>query len=244
MRCGMAARAGAQAADCSETTVAPARHVSGRLDERVLDCVWADSDLLALEFEAIVSANYPTPADRPDRHPPVRRLSVQTGRTPTPHHVGRRGNTPAPTGSRPTRRRAFARERGPPRDDARNSSHRQAVPRSQQRRSFRQTASTGPVAALPPTCHGNRSASHPHPIPEVTFVWQHTATSAPRGAQSSWHADAAPWQRPSSDTATTIRSATVHRNDNQIEGSRRPAGGAPPCTRREGSRVTCPITPA
>ena len=128
MRCGMAARAGAQAAECSETTVAPERHVSGRLDERALDCVWADSDLLALEFEAIVSANYPTSADRPDRHPPTRRLSVQTGRTPTAHHVGRRENTPAPAGSRPTRRRAFARERGPPRDDDRNSSHGHSSP--------------------------------------------------------------------------------------------------------------------
>ena len=149
MRCGMAARAGAQAADCSETTVAPARHVSGRLDERVLDCVWADSDLLALEFEAIVSANYPTPADRPDRHPPARRISVQTGRTPTPHHVGRRGNTPAPTGSRPTRRRAFARERGPPRDDARNSSHGHSSPTVTAEEVIHQTASTGPVAASP-----------------------------------------------------------------------------------------------
>ena len=36
----------------------------GRLDERALDDVWADPELLAIEFEAIVSANYPTSADR------------------------------------------------------------------------------------------------------------------------------------------------------------------------------------
>ena len=186
MRCGMAARAGAQAADAARPR-RPERQW-GRLDERVLDCVWADSDLLALEFEAIVSANYPTSADRPDRHPPARPLSVQTGRTPTPHHVGRRGNTPAPTGSRPTRRRAFARERGPPRDDDEQlvprsqQSHGQAVLQSQQRRSFIRRPRPDP-SLIPPTCHGNRSASHPHPYPEVTSVWQHTATSAPRGAQ-------------------------------------------------------------
>ena len=50
---------------------------SGRLDERALDYVWADSELLALEFEAIVSANYPD-FGRPSRtvDPPARRRSV------------------------------------------------------------------------------------------------------------------------------------------------------------------------
>lgn len=33
----------------------------------LIDDVLADPDLLALEFEAIVAANYPPPADGPDR---------------------------------------------------------------------------------------------------------------------------------------------------------------------------------
>jgi hypothetical protein len=136
----MAAPAASRAAD-AETTIVPAYDVlerlePGWLDERAFDCVWADSDLLALEFEAIVSANYPTSADRPDCLPPARRLPVSTGRTPTPHHVGRRGHTRAPTRIRPIPRRAFARERGPPRDDAATHPTVTAVPRSQQRRSF------------------------------------------------------------------------------------------------------------
>ena len=86
----------------------------GRLDERALDDVWADPELLAIEFESIVSANYPTSADRADRRPPPERCPVTTSRTPIPHQVDRRSRTPAPARRRPARRLAVARERGPP----------------------------------------------------------------------------------------------------------------------------------
>src|SRR5690349_7681840 len=169
----MAAPAASRAAD-GKTIVAHAYGVleclePGRLDERALDGVWADSDLLALEFEAIVSANYPSSSDRPDRRPPARRRSVPTNRTPRPHHVSPRGHTREPTGSRPTRQRAFARERGPPRDDDR------ACPQSWKptftaEEVISSDGSTGPVAASPRTRHGGRSASHLHLVPEVTSV--------------------------------------------------------------------------
>jgi hypothetical protein len=170
----MAVPAASPTAD-GETTVTRApglleRLEPGWLDKQDLDCVWADPDLLALEFEAIVSANYPSSADRPDRRPPTRRCSVPTGRTPTPQHVGRRQHTRAPTGRRPTRRRAFARERGPPRDDDRNSSHGYGSPTVTAEEAISSDGSTGPVAASPRTRHGRRSAGHLHLVPEVTSV--------------------------------------------------------------------------
>src|SRR6187551_781030 len=116
--CGMVAPPASRVSD-EEISVAAACSVlerlePGRLDERALDDVWADPELLAIEFEAIVSANYPTSADRPDRRPPLERCPVTTSRTPIPHQVDRQSRTPAPARRRPARRLAVARERGPP----------------------------------------------------------------------------------------------------------------------------------
>jgi hypothetical protein len=79
----------------------------------LIDDVLADPDLLALEFESIVAANYPPPSDGPDHTPPpVRR--APTTRLPSARRTGcgRRRSSPwyDPAGAR--RRRA--RQRAPP----------------------------------------------------------------------------------------------------------------------------------
>jgi hypothetical protein len=74
--------------------------------------VLADPDLLAMEFEAIIAANFPPPGDRPARRPPfVGRGAVTrverpgTGPDARPIVVGR---------TRAVRRRPHPRERSPP----------------------------------------------------------------------------------------------------------------------------------
>ena len=113
-----------RAAECGGSTVVAERPELGRLDERALDAVWADPDLLALEFEAIMSANYATSADRPDRRPPPRRRAAMTRRAPAPGQVERWGRRRTPARTRPTGRRALARERGP---HARQNDHTSSV---------------------------------------------------------------------------------------------------------------------
>lgn len=237
----MAAPAASRAAD-GATTVAPAYGVlerlePGRLDEQALDCVWADPDLLALEFEAIVSANYPTSADRPDRRPPARRRSVPTGRTPTPHHVGRRGHTRAPTGRRPTRRRAFARERGPP-------PRRRPHPRPTA--TAKEVTSSGRPRLDPSLpCRDPATADvrpgHLHLVPEVTSVRWHATTSAPVGAPRRWQPDRRP-----------LAAAVLRHRDHDPVGHRpqqrdrwappQPAGPIDACTRP--ALVAQPVRPA
>jgi hypothetical protein len=79
----------------------------------LIDDVLADPDLLALEFEAIVAANYPPAADGPDRTPPpTRRGAVvrpSSGRRARP---GRRRFGPGR--SAVVARKLPARERAPP----------------------------------------------------------------------------------------------------------------------------------
>ena len=74
--------------------------------------VTTDPDLIALEFEAIIAANYPPPGDRPARRPPfVRRGAVTCveppGSGPDAHRTGVRR-------TRAVQRRPRARERSPP----------------------------------------------------------------------------------------------------------------------------------
>ena len=79
---------------------------------QVVTTVTADPDLLAMEFEAIIAANYPPPGDRPARRPPfVRRGAVTSVEPPGSGPDARRivvGRT------RAVRRRPRARERSPP----------------------------------------------------------------------------------------------------------------------------------
>ena len=74
--------------------------------------VIADPDLLAMEFEAIIAANFPPPGDRPARRPPHMRRGAgtrveQPGSGPDARRivVGR---------TRAVRQRPHPRERSPP----------------------------------------------------------------------------------------------------------------------------------
>lgn len=79
----------------------------------LIDDVLADPDLLALEFEAIVAANYPPSADGPDRTPPPARpgavVRPSSGRRARP--ARRRSGLYR---SAVVARRRLARERAPP----------------------------------------------------------------------------------------------------------------------------------
>ena len=131
--------------------------------------VWADSDLLAIGVRVDRIRELPD-FGRPSRTVIRRRdgSRSQTGRTPTPHHVGRRARTPAPARRRPARRRAVARERGPPATTTATRPTVTAILRSSSptvtaEEVIHRTASTGPVAALPPTCHGRSFGRPPAP---------------------------------------------------------------------------------
>jgi hypothetical protein len=66
-------------------------------DEQALDVLLADPDLLALEFEAIIAANYPAPADRPDPAPPRRWPRSAAHRAPLPRRARPSGWLPVPS---------------------------------------------------------------------------------------------------------------------------------------------------
>ena len=77
----------------------------------LIDDVLADPDLLALEFEAIVAANYPPPSDGPDRTPPPVRRAPAT-RLPSARRTGsgrRRSSPVVRRGRGTTTTRAAAR---------------------------------------------------------------------------------------------------------------------------------------
>jgi len=83
--------------------------------DSVIDAVCADPELLTLEFEAIMAANYPAVADQTKRRPP-RTLPASATRQTRPvrpaHHTTR---TPGRAGHGATpNRHQRARQRGPP----------------------------------------------------------------------------------------------------------------------------------
>lgn len=78
------------------------------------DLVCADHELLRAEFDAIISANFPTDAAHPQRRDPAAPPAIATdravpraGATPSPPAPGPVGGTGAPP-------RRWARQRGPP----------------------------------------------------------------------------------------------------------------------------------
>jgi hypothetical protein len=88
--------------------------------DRLLDLLRADPELLALEFELVVEfgmadGDLSTSADRTDPRPPRRRSALGIRRAPLPPHRRPRGPEPSVHRSRTVRRRANARQRGPPR---------------------------------------------------------------------------------------------------------------------------------
>jgi hypothetical protein len=79
----------------------------------LIDDVLADPDLLALEFEAIVAANYPPPSDGPDRTPPPVRRAPAT-RLPSARRTGSGRRRSSPWYGAAGARRRRARQRAPP----------------------------------------------------------------------------------------------------------------------------------
>ena len=79
------------------------------------EVVCADLDLLTLEFEALMAANYPDLADRPDPRPPRRTARLLTRRLPpTRPSLPVRGEPPPFADEQADEERALARQRGPP----------------------------------------------------------------------------------------------------------------------------------
>jgi len=74
--------------------------------------VVVDPDLLALEFEAIIAANYPPSAGRVFRRPPPARKATTT--RVEPHGRDRRARRAANPRNRIADRRPCARQRSPP----------------------------------------------------------------------------------------------------------------------------------
>jgi hypothetical protein len=82
---------------------------------RFVDVWGTDPELLALEFEAIVSANaLELAADRPERRRPPQKPTTRTARAPLPRTDGSPRTDPRPARPQPVRRRCRARQRGPP----------------------------------------------------------------------------------------------------------------------------------
>jgi hypothetical protein len=77
--------------------------------------VCADPDLLALEFDALIAANYPDLADRPDPRPPRGIARSLTRRLPPPRPSLPVRREPSPFADEPAdEERAGVRQRGPP----------------------------------------------------------------------------------------------------------------------------------
>ena len=77
--------------------------------------VCTDPDLLALEFDALMAANYPDLADRPDPRPPRRTGRLLARRLPPtrPCRPARRESAPF-ADEQADEEHAWARQRGPP----------------------------------------------------------------------------------------------------------------------------------
>ena len=79
------------------------------------EVVCADLDLLRLEFDALVAANYPDLADRPDPRPPRRTARLLTRRLPpTRPSLPVRRKPPPFADEQADEECAVARQRGPP----------------------------------------------------------------------------------------------------------------------------------
>src|SRR5690348_4119678 len=95
---------------------AAGRTGTGTLPVDLVEVVGADPDLLALEFDALIAANYPGSADRPRTPPPRRTARLLTRRRPVarPSAPTTRERPQRPAAEQAAEERAPARERGPP----------------------------------------------------------------------------------------------------------------------------------
>jgi hypothetical protein len=94
---------------------APGRTGTSSPPADLAEVVCADPDLLALEFDALMAANYPDFADRPDPRPPRRPARLLTRRLPpTRPSLPERRKPPPVADEQADHERAWARQRGPP----------------------------------------------------------------------------------------------------------------------------------
>jgi hypothetical protein len=134
----------------------------------VIDTVCADRDLLRLEFEAIMSANNPAPADHPTRRPRRMLPTSATRRSPPARPGYLAPMTPQRCGPRSTtKHHRPPRQRGPPTrpasSDRDRSSRPEPVNREQGGFSFRcHRLDPSPPHRERTTAPGKRQA-HPHP---------------------------------------------------------------------------------
>jgi hypothetical protein len=148
--------------------------------DSVIDAVCADPDLLTLEFEAIMAANYPAPAAHPTRHPPRTPPASATRRTRPgrPNHPATRTPQRAAPVATPQRHQR-ARQRGPPTRAHRGLAFDPTTPRPERRLRI-PTEPAGPVASRRqrPTAPGMRPS--PTPTPEREQSPRPSAHRAPR----------------------------------------------------------------
>jgi hypothetical protein len=192
--------------------------------DSVIDAVCADPELLTLEFEAIMAANYPAVADQTKRRPPRTLLASATRQTRPvrPAHHTTRTPGRAAHGATPKRHQR-ARQRGPPTRARRRGLTLDPRP---ERRLRLPTEPTGPVA-LPaanalrlPVC-----ARHP-PQPRSGSSAQHQPAPAP----TALHDGDRPTEpnssgRPSTPAITIQPPSTQH---NRTIGTTVLVGGTPP----------------
>jgi hypothetical protein len=94
---------------------APAATGTSSRPADLAEVVSADPDLLALEFHALMAANYPDLADRPDPRPPRRTVRLLTRRLPlTRPSLPVRTEPPRVADEQADEERAGARQRAPP----------------------------------------------------------------------------------------------------------------------------------
>jgi hypothetical protein len=97
------------------TEYAPGRTGTSSPPADLAEVVCADPDLLALEFDALMAANYPDFADRPDPRRPRRTARLLTRRLPpTRPSLPVRREPPPFADEQADDERAWARQRGPP----------------------------------------------------------------------------------------------------------------------------------
>jgi len=154
-----------------------------------VDIVSTDPDLLTLEFEAIVAANFPSSVGRERRCEPAVRCAAATRVAPPGDRASRQPVEVRETGT--VGRRPHARERSPP--------ARTPLVSTGLREEVTSTGSTGPRRH--PTAHTPRRqvrVRHPTPSPGEVDAPVHDRP-APRGACLGDRHGPRHWPRPSSD---------------------------------------------
>jgi hypothetical protein len=163
--------------------------------DSVIDAVCADPNLLTLEFEAIMAAHYPAPADHPNRRPPRTPPVSTTRQTPPGRPAHPTTTTPEPPGhlSAPQRPQR-ARQRGPPTRAHRRGLALDPTPPPPERRlrtptepagQSPRTANTPGLSGIRPSPTPPRGGSSPPPqrpprTPMVTGPPSRTAAVVPR----------------------------------------------------------------